>query len=153
MAETFSIRFEELDSDRVRFRVSGPLRARPEPFPLDARFALRVVIDAFAVMEAGSFPTEDQPMDAAEIRTRLDGHPHRKIFLTLTTAPFRTDARFVSSLAADFTTEVSVDRSISERDDGPYETTAFWLRVRDPKLLAHCQPGFHWTSSIAMTLT
>lgn len=153
MAETFAVRIEEVDSPRVRFRAEGRLRDRQEPFPLDARFAVRVIIDAFRAMEQSELPSENQPIDGAEVRRLVESHPHRKIFGTLIMDPFRTDARFVSSFAADFTSEVSVERSITERDDGPYETTSFWLRVRDPKLLAHCVPGLHWTSSIAMTLT
>lgn len=152
MAETFTVRIEEVDSPRVRFRVEGRLRDRPEPFPLDARFAVRVIIDGYRAMKSSEVPGEDQPIDAAEIRRLVESHPS-KILETLIMDPFRTDAKFVSSFAADFTTEVSVERTIRERDDGPYETTVFWLRVRDPKLLAHCVPGLHWTSSIAMTLT
>lgn len=109
MADTFSVRFEEIDSPRVRFRAEGRLRDRPEPFPLDARFAIRVIVDALAVMESSSFPAEGQPIDAAEVRRLVESHPHRKVFSTLMMEPFRSDARFVASLAADFTSEVSVD--------------------------------------------
>jgi hypothetical protein len=153
-AETFSVTFEEVDPPRVRFRAEGLLRQRPEAFPLDARFAIRVVVDAFAAMEKASFPLDGQPVDAAELRRRVDTHPHRTIFLGLfATEPLGSDARVISSFAADFVTEVSVERAIRPRDDGPHETTTFSMRVRDPKLLYHCVPGFHWASAVAMTLT
>jgi hypothetical protein len=151
---TFSVTFEEVDPPRVRFRAEGLRRQRPEAFPLDARFAIRVVIDAFAAMERSSFPSEDQPIDAAEIRRRVESHPHRTIILGLfSTEPLGSNAQLMSSFAADFVTEVSVERKIRPREDGPYETTTFSMRVLDPKLLYHCVPGFHWSSAIAMTLT
>ena len=154
MAETFSVTFEEVDPPRVRFRAEGLLRQRPEPFPLDARFAIRVVIDAFAAMESSSFPPEGQPVDATEIRRRVESHPHRTVILGLfSIESLGSSARLNSSLAADFVTEVSVERRIRPREDGPYETTTFSMRVLDPKLLYHCVPGFHWDSAIAMTLT
>ena len=113
MAESFSVRFEEVDPPHVRFHVEGHLRHRAEPFPLDARFVIRVLFDAYSAMERSSFPEEDQPIDASEVRRLVEKHPRRNILVHSMAEPCISSAKYISAFAADFVTEVNVGIGIS----------------------------------------
>jgi hypothetical protein len=154
MTETFFVRFEEVDPPHVRFHVAGHLRSRSEPFPLDARFVIRVLFDAYSAMERSSFPGADQPVDASEVRRLVEKHPRRNILVHSMTEPCISSVKYISAFAADFVTEVNVaTRGVEEREDGTYETATFSVCLRDVHLLFHCVRGFHWVSTIARSMS
>lgn len=142
-------RFEEVDAPRVRFSVRQRLGGPFAPFRIDAMFAFRALLEAFTAMKNGTFPRDDQPIDAAEALRRVESHPRRELFVDSASEPFFSNVSLMAALAADFSEELHVVRTkpIVQAEDGAYQTAAVTLCLRHVDFVSHCVPGFHWSSS------
>src|SRR5262245_60911153 len=74
MSATYFFRFDEVTPPGVRFYVEDQRYDLDVDIPIDARFSLRAIIDAFRTMDAGTYP-EEQPVDAWELHRRVENHP------------------------------------------------------------------------------
>jgi hypothetical protein len=148
MSETQFFRLEETAPPRLRFYVED-LQDLGQPIPIDARFAMMVILDAFRVMDGSGFAQEDQPIDAWEVHRRVENHPRRADFLRWTALEFLLDAKATSALASELVLEVVVDeRSTMNSEGEAYETAMVSVRVREADLLHHCVQGFNWASAL-----